>query len=144
MGAAMTSGAKVLYVTLGVLTLVTVAVSIQPSIGLRQVRNLTILASYLVGVALLFADRWVRPAAVWVVVGLVSGLLCFGYDSWSIAGARRQRPGEDHGSASLSTILLGVVAWPLALPEVIENTLADTGVIGSGSSRPQRAGPGEQ
>ena len=125
-----------LYVALAALTVITVIVSIQSSIGLRQVRNLTILASYGVGVALLFADKWARPAAVWAGVGLLSGLLYFGYETWSISRARRERSIELPASAGLSTILLGVVAWPLALPEVIELTLADAGLIGTGEATP--------
>lgn len=132
----LSSVSKALYIALAVLTLITILVSIQPAIGLRQVRNLSILASYPVGLALLFADKWARPAAVWVGVGLVSGILYFGYEAWSIERAKRERPGEDHGSASVSTILLGVVAWPLSLPEVIESTLADAGVIGGGETPP--------
>jgi hypothetical protein len=143
-GTALTSMAKALYSALGILTIVTIAVSIQPAIGLRQVRNLTILASYGVGVALLFADRWLRPALVWVAVGAVSGLLYFGYESWTISRARRDRPAEDHGQASLSTILLGVVAWPIALPEVLESALADSGVIGHGAVPPPEADPKER
>ena len=132
----LSTASRILYVSLATLTLVTILVSIQPSIGLRQVRNLTILASYVVGLALLFADRWVRPAAVWATVGIVSGVLYFSYEAWSIARAKRETPGEDHGSPRVSTIMLGVFAWPLALPEVIESTLADAGLIGAGASAP--------
>ncbi len=132
MGGPLTGLSRLLYVALGALTVLTIVVSIQPSIGLRQVRNLTILASYGVGIALLFADKWVRPAAIWAAVGLLSGLLYFGYEVWSISRAKRERPTEDHGTARAFTILLGVFAWPLALPEVIESTLADVGVIGTG------------
>ena len=116
---------RILYLSLAGLTLVTILVSIQPSIALRQVRNLTILASYAIGIALLFTDRWVRPAAVWAGVGLVSGLLYYGYEAWAMKRAKREGPAES-GSPTLSTIALGVFAWPLALPEVIEATLADT------------------
>ena len=133
--------AKALYLTLGVLTVLTVVVSLQPSVALRQVRNLTILASYIVGISLLFSDRWIRPAAVWVGVGLLSGLLYFGYETWSISKARRERPGEDHGQPSASSVLLGIVAWPIALPEVIESTLADLGVIGSAPAAPMEGAP---
>lgn len=132
----LTGLSKALYLALATLTLITILVSIQPSMGLRQVRNLSILASYAVGIALLFADKWARPAAVWAGVGLVSGILYFGYEVWSIQRARREQPGEDHGSPSVSTILLGVFAWPLSLPEVIESTLADAGVIGGGEAPP--------
>jgi hypothetical protein len=132
MAESMSGAARGLYVTLGVLTVITVLVSIQPSISLRQVRNLTILSSYAVGIALLFADRWVRPTAVWVGIGLFSGLLYFGYEVWSSSRAKQGgQPGEQMRPSG-STVLLGVVAWPVALPEVIEYTLADLGVIGSG------------
>jgi len=131
----MTATAKVLYAILAGLTIVTIAVSLQPSVALRQVRNLTIFASYGVGVALLFSDGWLRPALIWTSIGLISGVLYFGYEAWSIAKAHRQNAAEDPGSASLSTVLLGVVAWPLALPEVIEASLADLGVIGSGEPK---------
>ena len=132
----LTGVSKALYLALAILILITILVSIQPAIGLRQVRNLSILASYAVGIALLFADKWARPAAVWAGVGLVSGVLYFGYEAWSIQRAKQERPGEDHGSPSVSTILLGVFAWPLSLPEVIESTLADAGVIGGGEAPP--------
>ncbi len=125
--------AKALYVTLGVLTAITILVSIQPSISVRPIRNLTILGSYGVGLALLFADRWVRPAAIWAGVGLLSGILYFGYETWSWWRANRAGLTEEQVRPSGSTVLLGVIAWPVALPEVIEYTLADLGVIQSGS-----------
>ena len=100
-----------LYVGLAALTIITIIVSIQPSIEVRQLRNLTILGSFVVGIALLFADKWIRPALVWAMVGLASGLVAFGYD-----------PGH-----RASTILIGVLAWPMQLPEVSESMVARGG-----------------
>ncbi len=124
-----------LYVSLGVLTAMTVLASIQPSISVRPVRNLTILGCYGVGIALLFADRWVRPALIWAGVGLLSGVLYFAYETWSSWRARRAGRPEEQVRPSASTVLLGVIAWPVALPEVIEYTLADCGLIGSQAGR---------
>ncbi len=130
----MGGAARALYVILGVLTVITVVVSIQPSISVRPIRNLTILGSYVVGIALLFADRWVRAASIWAGVGLLSGLLYFGYELWSSSRAKRGGRPEEQVSPSGWTVVQGVVAWPVALPEVIEYTLADLGVIGSGKT----------
>ena len=100
-----------LYIALATLTIISILVSIQPSIEIRQLRNMTILGSFLVGIALLFADKWIRPATVWAIVGLASGLIAFAIDP---------RPGA-------STIVIGVMAWPLQIPEVIESIVAPGG-----------------
>jgi len=127
MAGPLSSRSRTLYIALATLTVITIVVSLQPSIGLRQLRNLTILASFGVGVALLFADKWARPAAVWAAVGLLSGFLYFGFEAWA---KPRARAGEHREGARASSILLGVIAWPLVLPEVIELALTDVGIIG--------------
>jgi hypothetical protein len=136
----LTGPAKVLYAMLAIFTIATIAISLQPHISVRPVRNLTILGSYVVGIALLVSDKWLRPALLWTGIGLMTGLLYFGNEFWAVSHARRHRSDAEHDRPRASTILLGVVAWPIALPEMIESFLADSGVIGSGR-RPEPPAP---
>jgi hypothetical protein len=63
----------------------------------------------------------------WGAVGLATGALYYAYDWWATRG---QEDPDAH--ARLTTILHGLVAWPVMLPEVVEYTLAETGVLKGG------------
>lgn len=109
--------------------------------GVRGWRNLGWPACYVVGVAMFWSLGWRRAGATWLAVGLATGVLYYLYLAWS---ARRE---SDPGARTqLTTVLHGTLAWPIMLPEVIEYSLADAGVLkASGSAVADRAdgeGPG--
>ena len=132
---------KSLYLALGGAAVLAVVLSLSGQPGLRGFRFLFILATYGLGIALLFADRFLRAAAVWCAVGVVVGLLYYAYDAWAAARAARETSGEAVEAASLSHVPMGIVAWPVMLPEVAEYWLADLGVIGT---RMKETDPGEE
>ena len=94
--------------------------------GIRGWRSLGWLSCYLVGIAMFFSIGWRRAGTTWLAVGLATGALYYAYDWWATRG---QKDPEAH--AHLSTILHGVAAWPIMLPEVIEYSLAEAGVLKS-------------
>jgi hypothetical protein len=114
-----------LYVTLAAVVGVTIALSLVSSAPLRQLRSLAILACYVIGVLLLFADRW-RAVAVWSAIGIGAGLLYSVYEARSLEASER-------GAVS-SHALFGLVAWPVMLPEAIEYWLADAGLLGEAAA----------
>ena len=102
----------------------TVFFSMFSTAGLRGWRNLGWPACYIVGAAMLWNVGWRRAGATWLSIGFASGLLYYVYQAWS---ARREADPAD--KAQLSTIVHGALAWPIMLPEVIEYSLADAGIL---------------
>jgi hypothetical protein len=92
--------------------------------GVRGWRNLGWPACYFVGVAMFWSVGWRGAVATWLSTGLVTGLLHYIYQAWSARGET-----DPAAKAQLSAILHGAVAWPIMLPEVIEYSLADAGVL---------------
>ena len=95
--------------------------------GIRGWRYLGWLACYLVGIAMFASIGWRHAGMTWVAVGLATGALYYTYDRWTTRGHE-----DPQAHARLSTIIHGVVAWPIMLPEVIEYTLAEAGVLKAG------------
>lgn len=120
---------KSLYLALGVAAASAVLLSFSNQPGLRVLRLVAILATYGSGLALLFADRFLRAAGVWCAVGVTAGLLYYAYDAWSAAKKAREMSDELAETASLSHLPMGILAWPVMLPEVSEYWLADLGLL---------------
>jgi hypothetical protein len=105
----------------------TILFSMSNTPGIRGWRNLGILACYVVGIVMLLTVGWRRSGATWSVVGVATGLLYYLYDLWGSWGDAEQQGGR----ARLATVLHGLFIWPVMLPEVIEYSLAEAGVLRS-------------
>jgi hypothetical protein len=97
--------------------------------GVRGWRNLGWPACYIVGVAMLWSLGWRRAGATWLIIGFATGLLYYLYQAWS-----SRQEADPAAKARLSTILHGALAWPIMLPEVIEYSLADAGILKASTS----------
>ena len=112
--------------------------------GIRGWRNVSLLATYITGIVMFFRIAFLSTAGTWAALGLASGLLYFIYEAWGYLKTREveQRP-------RLRTIAHGLLAWPIMLPEVIEYTLAEIGVLKApppvdrAGSEPEAAQPPE-
>lgn len=110
---------------LAIASAVTVFFSMFTTPSVRGYRNLGFLVIYLGSLIGLFVVGW-RPVCVtWIAFGLISGFLYFAYEL--ISAARSQE--ETKEGPSLITIVHGLAAWPIMLPEVIEYSLADMGFL---------------
>ena len=106
----------------------------KPSI--RGFRNLGWLACFVIGLVMLFALPWRSALVTWGSIGAASGLLYYCYGLYSRLTAK---PEEEVAWPSLTTILHGLLVWPIMLPEAIEYWLADLGVLRSRAASPQDA-----
>jgi hypothetical protein len=104
---------------------------------IRGLRNLGWPSCYLVGLAMLWSLGWRRAGTTWLSVGFATGLLYYLYQAWS---AMREK--DAAAKAPLSTIVYGALAWPIMLPEVIEYSLADAGVLKASQPAAPATGPG--
>ncbi|HEV8003254.1 MAG TPA: hypothetical protein VGP63_25430 [Planctomycetaceae bacterium] len=119
-----------LLVTVGWTTLFSLTIK-QP---LRGLRNLGILASYVLLIVMLFRLPMLAAIVTWCVYGIAGGLLYGGYELLSRAGTQVENP---NSPKSLFGVLAhGFVAWPIMIPEAIEYTLAQWGVLPGPSVRP--------
>jgi len=92
--------------------------------GIRGWRNIGWLACYVVGLAMLWNVGWRRACSTWLMIGLATGLLYYIYQAWSLRGEP-----DPVAKAQLTTIVYGAAAWPIMLPEVIEYSLVDAGIL---------------
>lgn len=115
---------------LGGAALWTIVFSMSSNPPVRGWRNLGILACYVLGVAMVFFTTWRAFLGNWAIFGLGSGLLYFLYEAFSHIRGRA----EGASKPSPMTILNGIIAWPIMLPEAIEYLLADLGILKSPSS----------
>lgn len=111
---------------------------LQPPV--RGLRNLGILASYLLGLAMAVRAPWREAAVVWTAFGLAGGIAYVAYEGW----LRWRRP-ADGDPRRLAPLLHGFLAWPVMLPEVVEYVLAELAVLkppGAGGERAPSTPPG--
>lgn len=91
---------------------------------LRGLRNFGLLGCYVVGIVMAFRLPWRQSLATWLVPALGAGLAYFLYEVVSSLRAR-----EREVKPRWTTLLNGVFAWPIMVPEVIEYSLAEAGVL---------------
>ena len=88
---------------------------------IRMFRMPLILATYVIGIVLFFKLGVWRTLALWCGIGIVTGLLYWSYEFWS---ARHSKE-PNTKTPSLVTVVHGLFAWPIMLPEVIEYSWAE-------------------
>lgn len=104
---------------------------------LRGGRNLGIFGCYLLLILGPFVFGWARSGATWLLYGAAGGVLYFGYEV--LAWARAE--GEERTTPRLGTLVNGLMAWPIMVPDAVEHALAQTGVL-AGRRRPSGDGEG--
>ncbi len=94
--------------------------------GIRGFRNLGILASYVLALVFFFVAGWRQALVTWAVFGVVGGAI---YTLWEVLQRLRAPAGEKKPPVNLSHLFYGLSAWPVMVPEAIEYTLAELGVL---------------
>jgi hypothetical protein len=92
----------------------------------RGLRNLGILACYILAVVLFMRLRFVSALVTWCAFGIAAGILYSIHQL--VAHARDPSPDKKLG-LSFSHFIHGPLAWPIMIPEAIEYLLADLGVL---------------
>lgn len=102
------------------------SMTIQP--GIRGWRNLGIFACYILLLVFLFIAGWKSALLTWAAFGLSGALI---YIMSEILQQLRTPAGEEKPGVSLSPLIHGLLAWPIMVPEAVENTLAELGILRS-------------
>lgn len=104
----------------------TIVFSMTNKFPVRGLRNLGILACYIIGISMFFAVGFKTAGTTWVMFGLVGGGLYFIYNLivWAKANAGEAKP-----RISIGHFIYGQFAWPVMGSEAIEYTLAEIGVL---------------
>jgi hypothetical protein len=100
---------------------------------IRGFRNLGILGSYILLLVFLFVTNWRAALVTWTVFGVLGGLI---YVCWEILQRLRTASGEKKPAVSLSSLVHGLFAWPIMVPEAVEYALAELGVLKSPPTSP--------
>lgn len=100
---------------------------------IRGFRNLGILACYLSLIVFLFVAGWRRGLFTWASFGLIGGAI---YCMWEVIQRVRTPKGEEKPPINPSHLIWGQVGWPVMIPEALEYSLAELGVL----RRPQTDG----
>ena len=104
--------------------------------AIRGYRNLGILASYVSFLIFLFAAGWKPVLMTWAVFGILGGVL---YVCWEVIQRLRAAAGEPKPAISLSPLLHGLFAWPIMVPEAVEYSLAEFGILKASPVIPPQA-----
>ena len=92
----------------------------------RGLRNLGILACYILAAVMLIRLRFASALVTWCMFGITAGVLYSFYDF--VSYIRDKTPDRKLGLSS-SHFIYGLLAWPIMIPEAIEYLLADLGVL---------------
>ena len=104
----------------------TTAFSMTNRFPVRGLRNLGILACYVIGISMFFVAG-IKPAvSTWIMFGLIGGALYFIHD---LIVRAKAKPEEEKPAISLGHFIFGQLAWPIMGPEAIEYALAELGVL---------------
>jgi hypothetical protein len=101
----------------------------------RGLRNLGILACYVLAVVMFIRLRFVAALITWLAFGVVSAVAYIGYQL--LAHARDKNP-DKKLEVSFSTFIHAPLAWPIMLPEAVEYSLAELGVLRVSSTPPPK------
>jgi hypothetical protein len=125
-------------VALAATALWTTLFSLASAPGVRGWRNLGLLASYLVGVAMFVALPLLAAALTWAAFGLAGGAFYYAHE-WILYRRTRAtidtapltapRPPNPPARPAAMAILHGLFLWPLMIPEAIEYLLAELGFL---------------
>jgi len=93
---------------------------------IRLIRGLAWLSGYLLGIAMLIALPWRNAGATWLVMAAVGSGVYLVYEFYGLLV-----PGKDGERTvpRLATLIGGLFAWPIMVPEAVEYLLAELGVL---------------
>ncbi len=110
---------------LSICSAVSIFCSLFNTLSIRRFRNLAFLAIYIGTAASFFIVDWKSVFVGWSIFGVSTGILYYAYELYSTAKSKE----ELRQWSQPSTIIHGLFIWPIMLPEVIEYSLADFGVL---------------
>jgi threonine/homoserine efflux transporter RhtA len=93
---------------------------------LRLVRGLAWLSGYVLGIAMFIALPWRHAGATWLVMAVLGSGLYLIYEVYGYV------VGDKNGERTaprLATVVGGLLAWPIMVPEAVEYLLAELGVL---------------
>ena len=94
---------------------------------IRGLRNLGILACYIIAIVMLFRLHFISTLATWCAFGVAAGVIYSLYQAVSYA---HDKSTDKKLGISFSTFLHGPLAWPIMIPEAIEYLLTEVGILG--------------
>ena len=94
--------------------------------GIRGWRNLGFLACFVIGIAMAAMIPLISALVTWGVAVIFSGLA---YYAFELIVFLKHRSNADAERPSITTIIHGLFLWPIMLPEVIEYSLAEIGIL---------------
>ncbi|NBV24603.1 MAG: hypothetical protein EBS05_22115 [Proteobacteria bacterium] len=93
---------------------------------IRGLRNLGILACYILAVVMCVRLRFVSALVTWCAFGIAAGAL---YNLYELVAFARNKAADKKLGASFANFIHGPLAWPIMIPESIEYLLAELGVL---------------
>ena len=106
----------------------TVLFSIFNKPSIRGFRNLGILATYILFIIFFFLMNWKVLLVTWACFGICGGLIYILYEL--IQNIKSQ---EKSFQVHFEHIIYGLFAWPIMVPEAIEYSLTELGILKSSS-----------
>lgn len=104
----------------------TTVFSMASGFPLRGLRNLGILACYGLAIVMLVRLKFATVVVTWCVFGLAAGLI---YSAYNVLAYSRDKAPDKTLRVSVGDFLYGPLAWPIMIPEAVEYSLAELGVL---------------
>jgi len=111
---------------LGVASAWTIFFSMFCTPGIRGWRNLGWIACFVLGIVMFCVLSWRSALVTWGVAGIFSGLVYFGYECLSYFKAEHS---SENSKPRLRVIIHALLVWPIMLPEAVEYTLSELGLL---------------
>ncbi len=108
---------------LGLVSAMTIVLSIFSDAKTRGLRNLGFLLIYLGSLISVFLVGWKPVLAGWTIFGVASGALYYAYELFVKLKLKQA------SWPSPTTMIHGLFMWPIMLPESVEYFLADLGIL---------------
>ncbi len=122
-------------VALSVCLLWTIFFSLFNQASIRGYRNLGILGAYICLLIFIFRAEWKSVVTTWAIFGLAGGAM---YTIWEVVQRARSRE-EKRPEVGFMHIVPAMALWPIMIPEAIEYTLAEMGLLKAASRKPNQA-----
>ena len=110
--------------------------SMANSHSLRGLRNLGILACYGLAIVMLVRIKFASAAVTWCAFGLAAGLI---YSAYNVLAYSQDKAPDKTLRVSVGDFLYGPLAWPIMIPEAVEYSLAELGVLKTPPSAANKA-----
>ena len=93
---------------------------------IRGLRNLGLLTSFILPIVFLFLTEFKLIIYTWLIFSILGGIIYTSYDLLQVVKAKNE---DEKPQIGLSHFIPAIFAWPIMIPEAVEYSLAELGIL---------------